>query len=115
MDDGLQKILGLLREEQERQKLPDYELEQRARLGSGTLSNVWSGRVTPTLKTIRKLAAALGVSLLALLALAEGSEEEYRNHQMMLLFRQLSPEQQRDVMDFARLWLNRSSQASETP
>jgi len=114
-EDSMDQVLEVLKDEQRRLGIPDYELEHRAGIGSGSLSRIWTRRVTPSMDTLRKLCKALRVSVLAILALAEGSPEQYADHALINIYRDLSQYDRMITLLFARSLRDKDGPAAQRP
>ena len=101
-------VLRLIESERDKANLTDRELERKAGLGRGTLTRVFGREVTPSVSTLRRLAQALGYPLLAFIALAEGSRTQAQEHELLSLFRKLTPDGRDLLLDMASSMAGRS-------
>lgn len=107
MGNGLVKLLN---EELTKRNLSNRDAAKAIGISHPTLGIVLSGE-QPSFETCQKLSKFLRMPLVSILSLAgllpnvpESTAEE---EQLLYLFRQMTPEQRRDVLEYADFKLNR--------
>lgn len=67
-----------IREERMRRNIKQFELAEQAGISNSFLSDIETGRTTPSIKTLKKLSKALGVNCTIFLGIDEEEEHKER-------------------------------------
>ena len=92
----IERILLLI----EKHKISIYRLEKDCDIGRSSVRSWKIGRANPSADAIVKLAKYFGVSTDYLLGVTENMDDDL--HELIKLYNQLDPDQQKKLLQFAR-------------